>query len=265
MKILALVSLLLFGAVAPAEAGALFTTETSAPLSGSAALTGVMGASFTATSSAPLSLTATVVTGTIGIGDIVMGTGISPGTVISSQLSGTTGGAGTYLTNQTTTAVAASVTDTSTSLHASSVTGPLFPGQVIAGAGITGSPTIVSQTSGTFGGAGVYVLSQGFHIASEAMTGGAQIFTGPSHDFGPSPSAPYSYVGCTAVADQLGTLNLDLSIDGITWSHDLSGALAVGLATSLTDRIRAEYYRCLETGGATTQGKNLVQFGATSN
>lgn len=71
----------------------------------------VAGASFTATAGSPSThLVVTGVTGTIRIGDTVIGTGITTGTTILSQLSGTTGGAGTYILSAANTTSAASCT-----------------------------------------------------------------------------------------------------------------------------------------------------------
>lgn len=56
-------------------------------------------------------------------------------------------------------------------LTTSAVTGTLAPGQTVVGAGVTGSPYIVSQLTGTAGGAGTYQLSgTGITVGSEAMT-----------------------------------------------------------------------------------------------
>lgn len=53
--------------------------------------------SFTgATSGASTTVTASSVTGTIQVGQVIAGTGLTAGTTITAQLTGTTGGAGTY-------------------------------------------------------------------------------------------------------------------------------------------------------------------------
>lgn len=70
-------------------------------------------ASFTATAGSPdaTQLIVTSVTGVILVGDqIVSGTGITAGTIVLSQVSGTAGGAGTYKLSATNTASSASVT-----------------------------------------------------------------------------------------------------------------------------------------------------------
>jgi hypothetical protein len=66
-------------------------------------------ASFTGTGTGT-SLVVTSVTGIILIGDTVAGTGVPTGTTIVSQVSGTSGGAGTYKTSLPTTSSSASLT-----------------------------------------------------------------------------------------------------------------------------------------------------------
>lgn len=68
----------------------------------------VAGAAFTGTGSGT-NLTVTAVTGTINVGDYLSGTGIPVGTTIVSQTSGTTGGAGVYVTSGATTASSAAI------------------------------------------------------------------------------------------------------------------------------------------------------------
>lgn len=78
-----------------------------------------LGASFTGTGSGT-SLTTSAVTGVIGIGDIVAGTGVPANTTIVSQTSGTPGGAGVYVTSNATTSAGAALT---TSVVISAVAG----------------------------------------------------------------------------------------------------------------------------------------------
>lgn len=51
--------------------------------------------------------------------------------------------------------------------------GALAPGQVVTGVGVTAGQAIVSQTSGTTGGQGVYVVSDTQTVSSEVMNSGA--------------------------------------------------------------------------------------------
>jgi hypothetical protein len=103
----------------------------------------------------------------------VIGTGLTgalaPGQFVFDSLSrvsnGTqvtvgSGGAGSYTLNQPAT-VGASFTGTGsgTNLTVTAVTGKISAGDLVVGTGVPANTTIVSQTSGTPGGAGVYVTS----------------------------------------------------------------------------------------------------------
>ena len=57
-------------------------------------------------------------------------------------------------------------------LTTSSVTGAIRAGQTISGTGITAGTTILSQISGTVGGAGVYLLSTTSTSSSASLTSG---------------------------------------------------------------------------------------------
>lgn len=80
-----------------------------ATLSSSIALSACVRGNFTGTGSGT-NLTASSVTGIIKVGDIITGTGVPAGTTIRSQTSGTTGGAGVYVTSVATTSSGAALT-----------------------------------------------------------------------------------------------------------------------------------------------------------
>jgi len=98
--------------------------------------------------------------GTIAPNQSLFGVGLTSETVILSQLTGTTGGIGTYQVNisQTETseimnsaAVAATLTGSisGTTLTVTAVTGTLYPGQTIQGAGVTANTIITALGTGT--------------------------------------------------------------------------------------------------------------------
>lgn len=124
--------------------------------------TASLGATFTASADTDdTRLVVTSVTGLISVGDEISGTGITAGTTIVSQVSGTTGGAGTYQLSDSNTASAATVTSFGTVVKVTSTTGLISIGDTISGgAGFPTGATIVSQASGTTGGAGNYVISE---------------------------------------------------------------------------------------------------------
>lgn len=141
--------------------------------------TGSIGATFTATGTGT-SLAVTSVTGLISIGDTIAGTGVPAGTTIVAQVSGTTGGAGTYTTSVATTASAATVTSFGNVLNVSAVaTGVLGVGDAVTGTGVPANATIASQVSGAAGGIGVYTLNipATAYAASTALTVAGGVLT----------------------------------------------------------------------------------------
>jgi len=119
-----------------------------------------------------------VSSGTIGVGQQVFGIGVSNETVITALGSGS-GGVGTYTVNISQTvgaealsssAVAAVMTASisGTTLTVSSVTGILYVGQTIQGAGVTANTMITALGTGT-GGVGNYTISTSQTVASETM------------------------------------------------------------------------------------------------
>lgn len=146
-----------------------------------ASATGSIGATFTATGTGT-SLAVTAVTGLISIGDTIAGTGVPAGTTIVAQVSGTTGGAGTYTTSVATTASAATVTAFGDKLNITAVSsGTLEVGESVTGTGVPAGAVIDSQLSGAVGGVGVYVISvpATAYAASTAITSvGGVVATG---------------------------------------------------------------------------------------
>lgn len=124
-----------------------------------ASATGSIGATFTATATGT-SLAVTSVTGKISIGETISGTGVPAGTTIIAQVSGTTGGAGTYTTSVATTASAATVTSFGDVVNVTAVgSGTLNVGDAITGTGVPAGATLASQVSGSPGSTGVYTIN----------------------------------------------------------------------------------------------------------
>lgn len=118
-------------------------------------------------------LTVTSVTsGTIILGDTLFDAAglIANGTIITAFVSGS-GGTGTYTVNNPQT-IGASFTGSGsgTNLTVTAVTGVIAVGDVVVGTGVPGGTTTVSQTSGTPGGAGVYVTSGATTASTAALT-----------------------------------------------------------------------------------------------
>lgn len=144
-----------------------------------ASVTASMGATFTATGTGT-SLVVTSVTGLISIGSVISGTGVTAGTTIVAQVSGTTGGAGTYTTSAATTASAATVTSFGNRLNVTAVgSGTLAIGDPVSGTGIPSGAVINGIVSGS-GGVGVYTLdiAATAYAASTTVTVTAGVDTG---------------------------------------------------------------------------------------
>lgn len=140
-------------------------------------VTGSIGGTLTCTSTGTTLNVTAVVTGSLQAGDAVSGTdstnSLPGGCTIVSQLTGTPGGVGTYklsgaaspgnLTSCTVTAV-------STTLNVTAVgSGALGVADVLSGAGVTSGTYVTSIISGS-GGIGLYGISAGQRVASEAIT-----------------------------------------------------------------------------------------------
>jgi hypothetical protein len=118
-----------------------------------------------------------VTSGTILLGDTIDdSTGLILNSTVITSFGTGTGGTGTYNINNTQN-VGATFTGTGsgTNLTASSVTGTIGIGQLILGTGVPGGTTIVSQTSGTPGGTGVYVTSASTTSSGAALTANEMI------------------------------------------------------------------------------------------
>lgn len=123
-----------------------------------ASATGSSGATMTGVLAAGV-LTASAVTGLISVGDTLTGVGVTAGTTILSQLTGTAGGAGTYQTSGTETLASVTMTCFGNVLDVTAVgSGVLAVGDAISGTGIPSGATIQSQVSGAIGGVGIYTM-----------------------------------------------------------------------------------------------------------
>ena len=104
-------------------------------------------------------LVITDVTGVISIGDTVNGSGITDAPQITAQLSGTTGGAGTYQLNNPETCTGGTVTSFGDVINVTVVSTYISIGDTVSHANYPSGATIAAQLSGTLGGVGVYQLS----------------------------------------------------------------------------------------------------------
>jgi hypothetical protein len=121
---------------------------------------------------APGVMTVTAIgSGVLTNGAVITGlTGVATGTTIVGQLTGTTGGIGTYEVSIPQTVVSSSGTATNGTLTVTAVaSGSLAVGQVITGSGVTTGTTITQLGTGT-GGTGTYYVNISETVASETLT-----------------------------------------------------------------------------------------------
>ncbi len=160
------------------EAGMAVGSTIVAQLTGTAGSTGtytISGAVQTVTSAAftapSTNLKAGTVTGVYNIGDVVSGTGVTLGTTIVAQTSGTAGAAGNYTVSVSQYAASTTITATGTTMTVTAVTsGNVEAGNPISGSGVTSGTTIIDQLTGTDGGIGTYQLSVAQQFASTSVT-----------------------------------------------------------------------------------------------
>ncbi len=141
----------------------------------------VTGAIATGVASVTAAIAATTMTvsavgsGALFPGQTISGTGVTTGTTIVAQLTGTAGGTGTYQVSISQTASSTTISATSTQgvLTVSAVSsGTLAVGQVISGTGVTAGTYITAKLTGT-GGTGTYVVSVSQTATSTTITAGA--------------------------------------------------------------------------------------------
>lgn len=127
-------------------------------------------------------LTVTAVSsGTLYPGATLSGTagdGVASGTKISAQLTGTTGGVGTYAVDiSEQTVPSGTITATYGLLNVSAVSsGTVDTGALVSGTGVTGTPHVTALVSGT-GGTGTYVIDGNTAMSSSALTLGNTVET----------------------------------------------------------------------------------------
>jgi len=130
--------------------------------------TNVSSAVVAATVSGTTLTVASVTSGALVIGQSVSDNSgrIIPGTTI------TAGSGSSWTLSNSMTIAGASFTGTgaTTNLTVTAVTGTIYVGDTIAGTGVPAGTTIVSQTSGTTGGAGVYVTSGNTTSSGASLT-----------------------------------------------------------------------------------------------
>lgn len=186
-------------------------------------------------------LTVSGITGTIAIGQVLNGAGVSGGTTITSFGTGT-GGNGTYIlssSGQTVSSEAMTSGAAFNTLTATNTNGIFAIGQLITGTGVTGSPTITAFGTGT-GGNGTYILSSNsLTVSSESMTAGvaSTLWSAATVTFDAIRSAFNLNGGATGVANisvVAGTGGTDIA-NQLGWLSTSTVLSAGSIQQSVTD------------------------------
>lgn len=125
-------------------------------------------------------LTVTAVgSGTVVNGATISGTGIATGTQILAQLTGTTGGVGTYLLNVGGQASTGSVTVSGTygTLTIGTATGTFVVGDILSGSSVVANTAITQNLTGSGGSGGTMVVNNNTLVNSTTITASTAIET----------------------------------------------------------------------------------------
>lgn len=133
-------------------------------------VTATVGWTGTGTAAANL-MTISASSGLVSIGDLVSGSGVTPGTFIVNQVSGTVGGNGVYTLSQNATSSANPLVGSSTVINVTAVSsGTIQSGDQVSGTIAFTTASVLAQLSGTVGGVGTYRLSTPFQAVSQTVT-----------------------------------------------------------------------------------------------
>lgn len=115
--------------------------------------------------------------GTVVAGAILAGTGVTAGTQVQKQLTGTTGGVGTYEVSVSQSVGSGTITGSYGTMTVSAVTsGTVAVGQTISGSGVTVGTQVWQRLTGT-GGTGTYVVSPSQTASSTTVSCGPAVVT----------------------------------------------------------------------------------------
>jgi hypothetical protein len=203
-----------------------------------------------------------IVSGSIIIGQVITGTNVTAGTTVTSQISGTTGGVGTYTvsvsqTTGTLASVTASISGTTLTVTAVA-SGALAVGQVITGTGVAAGTKITALGTGT-GGTGTYTVSVSQTVTSRAMTVTQGTITGSYVLASTSLTINSTVLRVTVVAS--GTLSIGqfLTGTGVAFSTSIT-AFGTGSGNTGTYTLSSAQYFASTT---VTASAGTVTVGAT--
>lgn len=142
------------------------------PPTGGSVTASIAAGTFSVTGSiADTTLNVTAVgSGSVVVGGTISGTGITSGTMVTAQLTGTPGGIGTYAVSIPQTAASTTVSGAFGTLTVTAVgSGAIGIGNVLSGSGVTAGTYVTAFGTGT-GGTGTYIVSPTQTAGSTTIT-----------------------------------------------------------------------------------------------
>jgi hypothetical protein len=156
------------------SASAILQTDLNTSLPAGGAATGTIApetASVTASIAGTIMAVTAEASGTLVPGSILSGTGVTAGTSLVEQLTGTTGGTGTYVVTPSQVVTSTTVTGAYGLFTAvSGLTGAFAVGQTLSGTSVTAGTQITAFDGGT-GGLGTYYVTPSQTTSSTVITG----------------------------------------------------------------------------------------------
>jgi hypothetical protein len=163
------------------QTGAVTFAATGAPLTATSTSYTISAQTFSVTGSITGNImTVTAVgSGTVYTGAVISGTNVYTGTQVGPQITGTTGGIGTYYVTYGEQTVAAGTTISGTYglfTAGGTITGTFGVGQTLTGTGVTAASYITALGTGT-GGAGTYIVNLTQTASSGTITAATNVET----------------------------------------------------------------------------------------
>ena len=215
-------------------------------------------ASFTATGSGT-NLTISSVTGSIQLGRILVGTGIPTNTTLVSQTSGTTGGAGVYVTSGSTTASAASVISTYASATSNDMAGLMIQA-AINGAHASGSGAPVFLPPGRYYNVPLGLSSPPFPLTKLFGTNGTTVLCSPC---GTNPSVTVNPLNDTAHSSPIECPFQNIAFWGMDTVH-FSSQVGGGAPDTSIFNAGSQGMHFISATGQTVLGVKLINFDLTT-
>lgn len=218
-----------FSAAATDIATALNTSLPAGGTSTTSTIASESSGNFTASIAGNVMYVTTTPTTPLVPGAIVAGSGVTSGTMIVNQLTGTTGGIGTYAVSATQTVASEALTATwGLMTIGGTVGGSYSVGQVVTGGTTTAGTQITALGTGT-GGAGTYVVTPAQTVSSAALDSSAPSlsasFDSTSGGFLITSGFPAPACGSSTAAYATGTTAASLLLTQATGATISNGAV----------------------------------------